>query len=53
MQAVNLHPQRRMIVSKQIVLFVLAVLCIAVPELCLPVALCMPLRRLDIVTAAE
>ena len=53
MQAVNLHPQRRMIVSKQIVLFVLAVLCIAVPALCLPVALCMPLFSCPLIRGKE
>ncbi|MBE5801411.1 MAG: hypothetical protein E7319_03900 [Clostridiales bacterium] len=43
MQAISLRPQHRLLISKQIVLAILTVLMAAVPVLCLPLAILMPL----------
>lgn len=53
MQAISLNPQHRLIVSKQIMLCVLALLTAVVPILCLPVAMIMPLFSCPLVRGKE
>ncbi|MBR4067830.1 MAG: hypothetical protein IKK08_04285 [Clostridia bacterium] len=53
MQAISLHPQHRLIVSKQIVLFVLVVLVAAFPALSLPLAMLMPLFSCPLIGGKE
>lgn len=53
MQAISLHPQRRLIVVKQIVLCALALLTAVIPVLCLPVALLMPLFACPLISGKE
>lgn len=53
MQAISLHPQRRLIVSKQIVLCVLMVLSALIPALALPLAMLMPLFSCPLIRGKE
>lgn len=53
MQAISLHPQHRLIVSKQIALFVLVVLVAVFPALGLPLAMLMPLFSCPLIGGKE
>lgn len=53
MQAISLHPQHRLIVSKQIALFVLVVLVAAFPAFSLPLAMLMPLFSCPLIGGKE
>lgn len=53
MQAISLNPQRQRIISKQIILAVLAVLAACVPALGLPLALLMPLFSCPLIGGKE
>ncbi len=53
MQAIALRPQRRVLVSKQIALFVLAALIAAFPMVSLPLAMVMPLCSCPLIKGKE